>query len=632
MRRKSTRSLKGERGLIFLMGLRFLPEFQSLRSKAASQIVLRSLELFAQENRDVSLNDLARTPKMLGLPHISRADLLLAIDLLEKERYIETKRSRQRIRHIQLAEQGRELLSKQRAAFEELKNRAFSDLIEDITVNREDWHSAFVEVACEFFSRLGREYVAVFTQRSSPDDVVGRGALSSIARKVASRHGNVSAGELARRFEKLLREQDPDRAKFIWTIAHGFFSLAALGLGDRTSIPSREFVKDKHIFLDTNVLFHILVPGMVRHSSLKELLALFERLGARVAVSEITERELVHSIGHQIKIARGVDVERLQELSADGTDPLLIAIESEAGGDSSAIPRVIQNFGNLAASLRQSSDFHPVSDEWFAIAEETSETKAAAREVAATYSQMRSWPKPKPVALHDALMLLYVCRERNEGRDAIFLTLDGTLPYCRIAVLDKGPPACVTVDALVQWVAPDLIDEAASRTAADVFAAAMHERFIATDATITLDDWNVLDQLQIDCNNLPRQDLLDSAAYVKKLVLKYDPSTPEGQMQVAGELRKFIAQPERHYRKDMEKAAEDRQSFQKKLNLYGFWLRLLVSIVLFLVGILVSILLGEGETILARWRDGWAFLSLSAVLPLVSRSFWRSIPRLFHRR
>ena len=514
---------------------------------------------------------------------------------------------------------------------EELKNRAFSDLIEDITVNREDWHSALVEVAYEFFSCLGREYVAVLTQRSSPDDVVGRVALSRIARKVASRHDNVSAGELARRFEKLLREQTPDRTKFIWTAAHGFFSLLALGLHDRTSILSSEFMKNKYVFLDTNVLFPILVPGMARHSSLKELLALFERLGARAAVSEITEQEFLYSIGHQIEIVRSIDAERLLELSADGTDPLLVAIEWEAHGDPSAIPQVIENFGSLNAKLRKSSDFHCVRDEWFAIAKGAPETKAAMKEVADTYLNMRPWRKNKPVALHDALMLLYMCKERNEGRDAIFLTLDGTLPYCRIAALGEGPPACVTVDALVQWVAPDLIDEAASRTAADVFAAAMRERFIATDATITLSDWNVLDQLQVDCNNLPHQDLLDSAAYVRTLVSKYDPSTPEGQMQVAGELRKFIAQPERHYREDMKKAAEDRQSFRKTQSLYSFWVRLLASIVLFLMGILVSILLGEGETVLSRWKDGWAFLSLSAVLPLVSRSFWQSIPRLFHR-
>jgi len=632
MRRKSIRSREAERELLFSLGLRFLPEFRSLRTKALSQIVLRSLDLLDKEDRDVSLNDLARKPRELGLPHISRADLLQTIDLLERQGYIDTKRSRQRVRHIQLAEQGRDLLSEQRAAFEELKNRAFSGLIEDITVNREEWHSAFAEVAYEFFSRLGREYVAVVTQRSRPDDVMNRGVLSHIARKVASRHENVPAEELARRFEKLLREQTPDRTRFIWTAAQTFFSLAALGLHDGTSILSSAFLKNKYIFLDTNVLFAILVPGMARHSSLKQLLALFKRLGARVAASEITERELEHSIEHQIEIARSIDAERLLELSADGTDPLLVAIESEARGDASAVHRVIENFGSLSAKLQKSCDFDCVRDEWFAIARAAPETEAAMKEIADTYLNMRARRKPEPVALHDALMLLYVCKERNEGRDAIFLTLDGTLPYCRIAALGDGPPACVTLDALVQWVAPDLIDEAESRTAADVFVTAMRERFIATNATITLSDWNVLDQLQVDCNNLPYQDLRDSAAYVRTLVSRYDPSTAEGRMQVAGELRKFIAQPERHYRKDMEKAAEDRQSFQETLNLYSFWLRLLLSIVLLLAGILVSILLGEGETILARWKDGWAFMSLSAVLPLVSRSFWRSIPRLFHRR
>jgi hypothetical protein len=103
MRRKSTRSLEGERELIFSMGLRFLPEFRSLRSKAVSQIVLRSLDLFDKENRDVSLNDLARTPKGLGLPHISRADLLLTIDLLEKQGYIETKSNELRLKSLRTA-------------------------------------------------------------------------------------------------------------------------------------------------------------------------------------------------------------------------------------------------------------------------------------------------------------------------------------------------------------------------------------------------------------------------------------------------------------------------------------------------------------------------------------------------
>lgn len=64
---------------------------------------------------------------------------------------------------------------------------------------------------------------------------------------------------------------------------------------------------------------------------------------------------------------------------------------------------------------------------------------------------------------------------------------------------------------------------------------------------------------------------------------------------------------------------------------YGLALRILIGVLLLLVGILVAIALGEGETLLARWRNGWgAYLVLGGVLPFV-RQLYRGILSLTRR-
>jgi predicted nucleic acid-binding protein len=546
---------------------------------------------------------------------------------------VEARRSTQRVRHIRLTDEGSEILREQHEAFQALKRDAFGALLEDVADNQAEWEAALVQMAAEFFCLLGKEYTAVLTRRADYKDIVGRSTIRKLARRIARSRKGIGDQELARMFEKLLLEQTPKRAEFIWIAAYGYFSLVALGLGNRVSIPVREYLRDNHILLDTNVLFPALVEGMTRHSSISQFLALCERLGARVVVSSVTQGELARSAAHQADIADRMNTEVLVSLCEDGDDPLLAAVGNIGVDSTDLIPAVIRNFRSLASKLKDCNNLQIIEDLWFKNAEDSDRTIEMAAEVNRVHREMREWlpPKSKRVALHDALMLLYVEREHAEGRDAVFATLDATLPHCRIEGMEDAPPVAVTLDALLQWATPDLSDSEVSQTAAEVFAVALAERFIPVDSKISLEDWNTLDQLQVDCNGLPHDDVLDCAAFLRRLVVKHDPSTAEGKLRVAGDLRKFLAQPERHYRKDMEESQEIREQATGMAKRYRLALRILIGIILLLVGILVAIALGKGETLLARWRDGWgAYLVLGGALPFV-RQVFRGILSIIRR-
>ncbi len=605
------------RETLFAIGMRFLPEFQEFKVSVVAHVLLRNLHLLQAHNGPATLKAVLEVRTGKGMPQLHRQDAMKAAELLEEKGYVSMSRQGKRV-HITLTEAGRTYFAKSDTAFVNLVNDVCIELFGDIETADHQWSRAFVRLLCGLFSELGREYVGILTARAQLGDVLGEHSLRKLARKATRGLGKVDVERLVQKVELFLSQETPENIHLKWNLAQGYFALRVLGAGKASSEFSLSVLKGKVLYLDTNVLFPILVKSLPHQQGVALLERLCQKAGVQVCVSRPTVDELLSSLTRQIEDVRQM-VSKIPDVLANKiADPVYLAVAAARTADPSVdVEKVLQRFSQPVDELKKAHNIRINDDPWFSTAWNSPEVRNLARHVADTYLQIRRIRrKSEPIARHDAIMLLYVAKEQAREQDVLFLTLDTSLPFCRVPEVSDGKPLAVTLDAFLQWVHPALLNEADQAELGAVFAAALAERFLPTDRYLHLSHFRLLDDFGIQCKLLPAEDVQGCIDRLQRVILTVDPSTSEGREKVYTEMKSFLVSPERRYRKDLAKEKEQREQVEEELALlkrrFKHVREISIAIVLVGAGLGIAFALGEGSTFGKRILNNWLFTCLSA--------------------
>lgn len=167
-------------------------------------------------------------------------------------------------------------------------------------------------------------------------------------------------------------------------------------------------------------------------------------------------------------------------------------------------------------------------------------------------------PKGDNVARHDALLLKWVSTERgSSGKRVWLLTRDRTLPK----ISTGSGPVAVTLDTLLQWIAPIARDDGGTEGFEELFADAIRYQLLPQDNFLEPRDFCLLLDLGLTCDTLPPEDLEQCIQHLRAVAPGLNPSDPHDREQLQYRIAKFFADPGRKYHQKLAalKTATDQQ-------------------------------------------------------------------------
>jgi len=614
--RRSSRSTLQE--MLYAIAFRSQPGLREFEASVLDHIVLRSLGDLDTKDGPISLKSISKWSAFNGNLRLPHHSVVKALDRLRRRGDVKVSGDLRHPRRVTatLTQQGRELLEAEDRQARELLSRVFDRLLPDLPGNRNHWEEALLLCLSSVFSQLGREYAAVLAARKEPTEVVTDSYLKALAGKVARDVQGIAAEDLLYVLRRFFQERTPDFERLIWHLAQMHFAIRELRMGFAASSVKPRLLADRTFYLDTNVLFQVAIDGMPRSGSMRVFVNACQSAGASVAIGQPTLEEFSASLQRQVEQARAVLPKIPIALAEELSDPVYYAYE--AANEEGAVPLedVLRRFENPRRVVKKVDGVRIQDDPWFDSVEGSRDLEDAIEEIRRVTRELKGIPKPWRLARHDAKMILFVSKECSEGRRSTFVTLDSALPRCNIASGGESP-LVAPLDALLQWVCPSLSGITDDETLAQVFSAALTARLFPWEEHLHIEHFAILDDLGLDCFELPEDDLRDSVRHLEKVLPYVDPTTDAGKLKLMGEIQKHLATPGKRYQRQLSAEREKREAAEEQLkNVRSYGrentiLRILVSLLIFAVSTFVANSVAAGETF---WERLQSFYSVIAVL------------------
>jgi hypothetical protein len=615
--------------------LRFAPASQHLKEEAASRIVERALlsHPSAQGATEDEIEQLIvecfhSVPQALARWEISAA----------LRRLTSSNRARREgkapARYGLVEEARSELTAMQQAA--ELR---FSAIVKRLFGNADapalHYAAPFLDSLCFLFSKLGEGYMDTLLGRTTTDVTVQQNLIVAAVEHAISKpdievdHDILSSGLI-----RFFQDSSGDTSAVKWNMAQNYFIMRTLGVHEGAVILSREVFGDTEAYFDTNVIIHALEPSARYHRSFQALTEACSAVGMTMNVAHPTLDELRKLVDYKRQIMEKVAGQVPAETLPKVRGLFLKLYLQEVREDPNVAARALfKSFGKAKKKLRRNYGIDYVDDKWFVDGPANQRVASLAWRIRQE-SKQRVNVKGKASALHDALLLTWVAKERERSAKTIYLvTLDRLLISMSSEEANSDEkPLAIGLDSLLQWIWPAAMESEAESEVAGIFSEALQFKLLPDETFFQESDFLMLEALQMQARHLPAAEVEECIRYLKKHASGLDPSNPRDREQMAGVLGGFFADPSRDHSKIVAQQQQTITELSQRLtDLEGEYkqrqrkkmagrrtIRALVAGVLpaavFGLSIWGAVQLGTGQTWYARLGDMFYIPSLA--LPL----------------
>jgi hypothetical protein len=405
------------------------------------------------------------------------------------------------------------------------------------------------------FSHLAETYVRSLKGEIRSDEVLKLPNLNRIMRNIKKRYQFIDTSLFETAVTSFFRNAaDPDYSAIKWNLAQNFYVAKAIGIDSSGQLLSAEVFGNSVFYLDTNVIIAAVEPKNPHHESFKALRQACQQLQIELKVCQISLNELRTLANHQRELISEV-VDQIPEDTAPKVGGLFFDLyrdELEANG-SVDLNELFRNFTNPMPLLGQDYGVELVDNYWFDKAKGRKETIQLVTAVNEESVNKRGRRKSDTVALHDALVLRWVQKERENGNTWL-ATLDNSLP--RYIGNGKGPstaPLAIGLDAVLQWISPLAIPRDIEDDVAEVFSEAVKYQLLPQDSFFVLQDFIIFAALEMECKELPAEDVEGCIRYLKTNAADLDPTNPEDREKLSLEVSRFFADPSRKHHQEVRR-------------------------------------------------------------------------------
>ena len=309
-------------------------------------------------------------------------------------------------------------------------------------------------------------------------------------------------------------------------------------------------------YMDTNVLVTALAPHENNHANFLALSRACLKLRVTLKFCQISLDELRNVVANQAQMIRRIDG-RVSEECGQRIRDIFYVIYSHAKSAGGDIDSAFESFYN-PVSILSSYAAERVDTEWFVSECDLIDQDPIFQQVHKATSREKS----DRVARHDALLLKWVHLQRESVNQKTWvLTRDRSLPK----ISTQSGRIAVTLDALLQWIAPVAGEEAAQSFAA-IFADTLRHQLLPQENILDVHDLGMLLDMGLTCETLPVEDVVGCIRHLKAFAPGLDPTNPSDREHLHRHMQRFFADPGRQYQTNLAKlrAVKDSEIDQLK--------------------------------------------------------------------
>lgn len=634
-----------KRSILLSARIRFAPETQPIKETAIEKIIEQNLFVLDSTER-LTLQEIIETGGLClsgELPAISQLDLDKAIQRLVEAGRLEPGEKEGK-ESYKLATQVRGELRETHKSVEKRLDTVINMLFRDVKGGSSIYKLPFFECLCLIFSRLGEAYVRLLKGDVELDELIKSPSAIRALKEISIKYPQIDASQFEAGLFTFFQESEPDYNTIKWNMTQNYFITKALGIDPSGLLLSKEFFGRATFYLDTNVIIHALEPTARHHMSFMALSEACKKLEIDLQVCQISLDELRSAVDLRkeviVKVADQIPEETAPRVHGIFYQLYREQLESKGSVD---LDELFSDFYHPSHTLAEQFNVGLIDNEWFIQAEPEPETETMVDAIREKYQSKRGRPKSRLTALHDALLIRWILKERDENaKNPLLVTLDTSLPEFKPAEEGKKTfPIAITLGAVLQWISPIAVQGDIEDDVADVFSETVKFQLLPQERFFTERDFLMFADMEWSCKELPAEDVERCIQYLRNNAPTLDPSKPEDREKLTLEITRFFSDPGRKFKdtvvklesqlgeKDQtivekdkiinqlhaqvekskqEKEKTDAEALKSKLRAEAY-VRLNWVIILFLVLELLAVYFaqkyGDGENFLQRLANLW---------------------------
>lgn len=553
------------RALLFSARLRFSSPTQPIRHAAIDRIVQQNL-LFVSEDDSVSPQQLCAQgafrlndgTEILQLPDVEESLKRMGEEGIVEIFEATPPRRSDAPKNYALSQKARDALMQEQAENQARVDRILRSSFDDRKSDQVKYGASFLDVVALIFSKLGESYVSVICEETTHEEVARGPLVQAVLKELGATRPLKDWECVQRSVIRFIEDSSPDAVYLKWNLAQNYYVAKALGIDDEGRVLSDEVFGEAELYLDTNIVIPALEPLAQHHANFKALAQACSALAVNLNVCQITIDETRSSVRSQRDILEKVASEIPDALANRVDNDFFTAYRERMKQDESLeISDLFTAFDNPAESLRNEYGVELVDDSWF-VEERPKETEELAQKVSAAWVLKTGKVKSPGVSRHDALLLGWVKKRREEGSPPIVLliTRDHTLPD--VHEVDEAPLAMM-LDAFIQWVSPLASRESPDVDFAQIFCEAIKQELLPQRNFLDPKDFIVFHEMELSVKELPIEDVENCIRHLKQKMPELDPRRADHREKLTAEINRFLVSPGRKFRREIERLENEKQ-------------------------------------------------------------------------
>lgn len=516
----------------------------SMRDKTLDRIVEQIL--CTNADKGLTLHDVIKSGKVSAEMRLLRSeDVRTSLVRLERSGRASSKIVNKETRYfptLDVAQECERMRNEDKRRFEVVARELFIDANGDYEV----YKTLFFNALCRIFSRLTSAYAVISAKEPATSDKHLSTLITSACQNVLAKQSGVIAETFSKAIFRFFDERSPTFDALKWILAQNYYCMRLLGVDAQAKQLAAEMLKGSTLYLDTNILIVVLMPEHSSYADILDVLKCCADIEVRLVVSDVTLREFVTSVNKNAELLNEVyqyipreTRNRVQSYILE--EYIAVARREEGLSLNDFMEKYKDPVRALCGKLKYATV--ETADEWFEKECEAEETKELDVLVASKFKEMRSYSKTPAASLHDALMLRWVEKlQRTTGKKHLFLTRDQTL-----VAADKASPCTkvrtVSLDVLLQWIAPYCTSDEQVDHFAGIYAAALRSQLLPQEQIFKLQDFEVFRAMEVETDSLPAEAVEECLLRIKEMVPGMDLRRSEDREKISYEIHKYFVDP-----------------------------------------------------------------------------------------
>lgn len=390
------------RSVLFSARMRFSAAGANLREEAIQRVLEQNLAT-SDSPKGLTEQDLQKVLILGGNgPILRAADVRTGIERLKAAGRIIDNKAAGKITYV-LSPKAKEEVEATAKESEGKYEWVLKDLFASAPGGIDGYRTAFLQLLCLVFSRLGDLYVKVITGAHARDSFTGHELLTRSVQDVLSSNPVLDTEVFKYAVNRFFRESSPKFDIIKWNMAQNYYICKALGIDESAKLLSADILNGMSFYLDTNVLIAGLIPEDRHHGSFQELFTACKTLNIKAKVTHITVEELKNVIMLQAELLKKV-LDKIPEAMRSKIRNFLLEryLAAKKEHPALSLEEFLTHFVAPIESLQESFDLEIVDDEWFDKERDSQDIESLAKDLVAKYEKLRKRFKSKNVSIHDA--------------------------------------------------------------------------------------------------------------------------------------------------------------------------------------------------------------------------------------